>query len=233
MRPVIQGAKLGLSECRWQFRHHHWNCSILPTEEGSSSSPVVQSRVLRENKVVTVNSRSKNPSSRRKNGRSKKDSSSSTNGFTNKTTQSYTYDQKERIGNFDDDDTDASKLSPNKESRFSNPPSSSSAPPEYLVKNSPKLRERGKNKKNVRGIPQQQIQQYSSSSATVEFESPGQDSSNSFTLSSSPQMNDNKKTNQNRNQILHLQQQQQQHLKPHNREEKSDWNSVLTRGVCV
>lgn len=33
MRPVIQGAKLGLSECRWQFRHHHWNCSVLPTKK--------------------------------------------------------------------------------------------------------------------------------------------------------------------------------------------------------
>jgi len=31
MRSVVQGAKLGLSECRWQFRFHHWNCSSPPT----------------------------------------------------------------------------------------------------------------------------------------------------------------------------------------------------------
>jgi hypothetical protein len=60
MRPIIQGAKLGLSECRWQFRHHHWNCSVLPLKSPETTLPPTtiptstttmppQSRVLREN----------------------------------------------------------------------------------------------------------------------------------------------------------------------------------------
>lgn len=64
MRPIIQGAKLGLTECRYQFRHHHWNCSVLPMRHNSldenysispptTTSPTLptpQARVLRENK---------------------------------------------------------------------------------------------------------------------------------------------------------------------------------------
>lgn len=70
MLPVIKGAKLGLSECRWQFRNHHWNCSVLPYKTEETISMLIsttdlppQSRVLRENKNGNNNN---NPSKKRK-----------------------------------------------------------------------------------------------------------------------------------------------------------------------
>ncbi|XP_021947720.1 protein Wnt-5a [Folsomia candida] len=69
MRSVVAGAKLGLSECRWQFRHHHWNCSVLPIQKKTTlsddkratttttASTIItpQSRILRESKNGNFN----------------------------------------------------------------------------------------------------------------------------------------------------------------------------------
>src|SRR5665811_336639 len=83
MKAVFQGAKLGLTECRFQFRWHHWNCSVLTLPPSSSALPsppttsttttistTAQTRVLRENK--NVNSRTKSNPSRRRNARNQK-----------------------------------------------------------------------------------------------------------------------------------------------------------------
>jgi hypothetical protein len=211
---------------------------------------VVPSRVLRENKVVTVNSQKNNPSSssRRRNIRNKQDDSTNTN---NNNTQSL-FKGRGVVSGYDDADRNSSKerLSlPNKESQLTSPSD------EYFVVNSsnpPKPRKKGKNKnQNSRGnsntahhhhqyqpAPQQQYSSSSSSSGSlVEFHDATEDgiddegdSRNSFVVSlgSSPPQS-NKKSNQNGNQILQLQQ-NLHHLRPYKREEKADWNSILTRG---
>ncbi|CAG7785135.1 unnamed protein product, partial [Allacma fusca] len=52
MGTLVQGARLGLTECRWQFRHHQWNCSGLGlkdtpgTKSGRSSGVGIKTRSI-------------------------------------------------------------------------------------------------------------------------------------------------------------------------------------------
>lgn len=57
MKAIVSGAKLGLSECRWQFRYNHWNCSSPPNVEDYFTNV--------ETDIIVVESKNKSSNSDR------------------------------------------------------------------------------------------------------------------------------------------------------------------------
>lgn len=41
MPGVSRGAKVGLNECQWQFKHRRWNCSVV-AKDASVFGPVLR-----------------------------------------------------------------------------------------------------------------------------------------------------------------------------------------------